>query len=372
MVLVDEPEGLRGIGPWSFGVGTDLRWSWAEQKVYRIVDQDLYDLRFEHYRRFVKTFYAGVSLVYPLDERSYYQLFELNSGRIGVAAFNSCDGNDCFSFHGNIPEEALAQAHLDLRERAQQYDLTIAVWHHNVEGPPTSSDYMDISTVYRLIGKGFRLILHGHQHRAQTSNRYVHLAEEEPIAVVSAGSLCAGARELPTGVNRQYNVLEIDEAFTNLRIHGREMSVSTVFAPAYRAVFGGKSYVDMKLGAPLLARTSEARDRTVVLEAEKALQTGDPETATVILRPLDLEPGSYARALALKALIDAEEWGNLVDTFAVPATLDELVAVVNAFEKLKRFDEALAVLASHGSNLGLPQSTRRDLELHVEAQRRLA
>jgi hypothetical protein len=223
-----------------------------------------------------------------------------------------------------------------------------------------------------LIGKGFRLILHGHQHRAQTSNRYVHLAEEEPIAVVSAGSLCAGARELPTGVNRQYNVLEVDEAFTNIRIHVREMAVSTVFAPAYRAEFGGKSYVDMKLGPPLLARTSEARDRTAILEAEKALHSGDPAAATAILRSLNLEPGSYSRALALKALIVAEDWGNLVDSFPVPANLDELVAAVQAFEKLKRFDEALAVLASHGSDLGLPESTRRDLKLHVEAKRRLA
>jgi 3',5'-cyclic AMP phosphodiesterase CpdA len=371
MVPVDESEGLHGIGPWSFGPGTDLRWSWAEQRIYRIVDHDLYDLRFEQYRRFVKAFYADVGLEYPLNEQSYHQLFELNNGRIGVAAFNSCYGNDCFSFHGNIPEEALAQAHLDLRERAQQYDMTIAVWHHNIEGPPTSSDYMDISTVYRLIGKGFRLILHGHQHRAQTSNRYVHLAEEEPIAVVSAGSLCAGARELPTGVNRQYNVLEIDDAFANIRIHIREMAISTVFAPAYRAEFGGKSYVDMKAGPPLLGRTSKARNRTAVLEAEKALQGGDPKAARVILRGLDLEPGSYARALALKALTVTQEWDDLVDTFRTPVNLDELVGVVQALERLRRFDEALAILADYGSRLGLPESTRRDLKLHVEAQRRL-
>ena len=59
----------------------------------------------------------------------------------------------------------------------------MAVWHHNVEGAPYSSDYMDVDTIYRLIGKGFRLGLHGHQHRAQASHRYLHLPGDEPMAI---------------------------------------------------------------------------------------------------------------------------------------------------------------------------------------------
>ena len=43
------------------------------------------------------------------------------------------------------------------------------------------------------------------------------------MAVISAGSLCAGNKELPRGVNRQYNLIVIDNNFTHARVHVREM-----------------------------------------------------------------------------------------------------------------------------------------------------
>ena len=60
------------------------------------------------------------------------------------------------------------------------------------------------------------------------------------MAVISAGSLCAGPKELPTGVNRQYNVLEISDDSSSVRVHVREMAIGTVFAPARRPEFGGQ------------------------------------------------------------------------------------------------------------------------------------
>ena len=64
-----------------------------------------------------------------------------------------------------------------------------------------------------MIGRGFRLGLYGHQHKAQVAPHQVWLPDQERMAVVSAGSLCAGASDLPTGTFRQYNVLEIAEDF---------------------------------------------------------------------------------------------------------------------------------------------------------------
>ena len=75
----------------------------------------------------------------------------------------------------------------------------MAVWHHNIEGPPQRSDYMDVEIVRGMIGRGFRLGLYGHQHRAQATPHQVWLPDRERMAVVSAGSLCAGPRDLPTG-----------------------------------------------------------------------------------------------------------------------------------------------------------------------------
>ncbi len=72
----------------------------------------------------------------------YFQLFELAEGRIAGAGFNSCHDNDCYAFHGCIPDSAIAEAHLQLQSRRAQYDLMVAEWYHNVEGAPYVSDYM--------------------------------------------------------------------------------------------------------------------------------------------------------------------------------------------------------------------------------------
>ena len=144
------------IRPQDMGPRADVRWDWRERRAYRIVDRSRYDARLDQYRRFVAEVYAGSALRYPIDPSAGYALFELNAGRVGVAAFNSCYGNDCFAFHGAIAPDALAQAHMDLHDQGRGYDILMAVWHHSIEGPPDATDYMDIATIYDLIGRGFR------------------------------------------------------------------------------------------------------------------------------------------------------------------------------------------------------------------------
>ena len=157
-------------------------------------------------------------------------LFSFCGGRIAVAAFNSCQGNDCFSFHGSIPRAVVARAHLDLAGDSHQFDLLLAVWHHNVEGPPHRTDYMDIDIVRGMIGRGFRVGLFGHQHRPEAVPHQIHLAASETMAVIGAGSLCAGARELPLGTYRGYNLIEIADNMQSARVHVREANVANLFS----------------------------------------------------------------------------------------------------------------------------------------------
>lgn len=374
MEQVSNPNILNGLRASSFGPTSQLRWSWRERQVYQIVDRTMYETRLGHYRSFVEKLYAGVNLAVPLAPDAYHQLFELDSGRLGIAAFNSCEGNDCFAFHGSIPEDSLAQAHMELRDRSNQYDLLMAVWHHNVEGPPNACDYMDISVVQRLIGRGFGLSLHGHQHRSQITPRFIYLPEQEPMAVVSAGSLCAGPRELPTGVNRQYNILEFDDNYSSVRVHIREMAVATVFAQSRRPEFGGKSFVDIDLRAPLgwSSRSADARQAKIIFAAESAIASGTPSEAVSLLRPLPIHPNSYARNLRLKALEQARAWEELTTVFPQPQTAAELTSIVTAFVNLKRFSDAGLALRTWAEPLGLPPSTLSDLSSYVEAKRRLA
>ena len=112
------------------------------------------------------------------------------------AAFNSCAGNDCFSFKGEIPPEAIARSDLELSDLGP-WRPRIAVWHHDIDGPPNRSDYMDPEIVRGMIGRGFRLGLYGHQHRTQITPHHIYLPERETMAVVSAGSICNRRRSGP-------------------------------------------------------------------------------------------------------------------------------------------------------------------------------
>jgi hypothetical protein len=59
------------------------------------------------------------------------------------------------------------------------------------------------------------------------------------MVVVSAGSLCAGTCDIPRGVSREYNVIEIDPSYAKARVHVREAKVSNTpcanpFGPIWR------------------------------------------------------------------------------------------------------------------------------------------
>jgi len=371
MTAVD-PAAPHELSSRAFGPNSELRWSWAEQRVYRIADRARYEERFAHYQAAVSTFYDGLDLPYSVSDHPYYRLHELCEGRIGIAAFNSCAGNDCFAFHGDIPEDALARAHLQLRDRAGQYDLLMAVWHHNVEGAPYTSDYMDIANVYRMMGRGFRLGLHGHQHRSAISTRYIHLPEQVPMAIVSAGSLCAGQRDLPMGVHRQYNIIELSDDLGSARVHVREMAVATVFGPAQRPEFGGKSYIDLTWGSGPVDQTRQAREAAVTARAEKAIGQGRYVEAVADLGNIHPAAHTYPRVLLVRALHEGSLWNDAIDALPHPATADELSLLVKAHVELGQFQPASSLLEGYASEVGLSEPVARDLALWITAQRQLA
>jgi len=372
MKVIDQ-EDAKALGSESFGPHSDLRWDWKSKTAYRIVDSDLYETRLSAYRQFVSSFYTP-SPRGRADIGSDVALHELHGGAIGVAAFSSCHGNDCFNFHGAIHDYALANAHMKLRDTAPQYDLLVAVWHHNVAGPPGSSDYMDAATLDTLIGRGFRLGLHGHQHRGQVVDRRIFLPRSESITVVSAGSLCAGRRELPTGVNRQYNVLEIADDYDSLRVHVREMSVATVFAPAQRAEFGGRGWMDVALDPPLRASgpTSTASQDVRVLRAEKLFHDKRPAEALDLLRSVDIAEPGYARTLAYEAAQAAGDTDFIVRLLHPPLSVNELVSLTATLIEVGDLDQAESVLSEFTSAVGLTQPVERDLRAAINTKRALS
>ena len=349
-----------------------LRWDWKTRTMYRIVDPDLYEQRLNPFWQFFERFYQDVpgltTAQYPSDVR----LFDLCDGRIGVAAYNSCHGNDCFSFHGMIRRESIARSDLDLNDSGRAYNLRMAVWHHSIEGSPYRTDYMDMDVVRSLVGRGFRLGLHGHQHKSQVTAREIHLPDRERMAVVSAGSLCASPYELPVGIPRQYNILEIAGDFCSVRTHVREMIVANLFSRAQLLEFGGASFTDLNWTSPRNAvgqvvDFQSARIEKCIDEAELAASVGDSAQAVTILRSLEeFPPGSYQRQLFLQAAVDARDWTAIVDTTDPPTTIEELIQRFDAYYQLNDLGGAIACLDRYSQTLQLSESL--DFELRSRAR----
>jgi Calcineurin-like phosphoesterase len=351
--------------------GSPYRWDWKSRRLYHIKDQACYNRRLAAFWNFFEKFYAGVEGMLRVESWSDANLYSLDNGNIGVAAFNSCSGNDCFAFHGEIRREVVAQSYLDLKDLGL-WRLRIAVWHHDVEGPPHRADYMDADIVRGMIGRGFRLGLYGHQHRLQITPQHAHLLDQETMVLASSGSLCAGRWDLPTGALRGYSIVEINDDYTGARVHVREMRFANLFSRAALRDFEGRSYVDLEWTTPLDAagRLEDPvnEERTKVLRnAEDALRgRNDPQDALKLLSKIDLENDEFGRRLLVEA---ARSTGNPLDlpqALGEPQSIEELVLLVDAYLATRQRELAMSTLADHASRLALPQPLRSDLETKIK------
>ena len=352
---------------------SDLRWDWKTRTLYRIADPGLYERRLEAFWQFFDKFYLGVSGLLNVQARTEASLFILYDDRIGVAAYNSCHGNDCFAFHGMIRKEVVARSHLQFDDSGKVFDLRMAVWHHSIDGPPYRTDYMDVDIVRGMIGRGFRLGLYGHQHKTQVAPHQVLLPDQERMAVISAGSLCAGGNELPTGVYRQYNILEIADDFWSVRVHVRAMAVANLFSRGHLMDFGGASFADLDWKPPRSAvgsvvNTKAQRTRATIDEAETAVKTGNPAHAVELLGLLELRPESYERHLFCTAATDAENWSAIVKLTDPPSTIEELIQRFEAFIRLGEFANAIDALDCFSQQLQLPEPIEAELRRRANAQ----
>lgn len=349
------------------------RWSWAQLSAYKIVDLSRYEQRLDSFWTFVERFYSGASLLRPIDRSIGYNLFEIDAGRILVAAFDSTAGNDCFSFSGDFRRDAVARCAIELHDLGHVHDLRMAAWHHNIDGPPRRQDYMDVARVHEMIGHGFRLGLHGHQHAAAAAAHYIHLPESQAMAVVSAGSLCAGARELPRGVDRQYNLITLDDGLTTARVTVRQMAEGGHFARKGDGRFAADGSISLSWQRPLdnAGRPLDAdgiRLRKAIEKAERLRAAGDVGGALIALEGLDFTPGTYQRALALALSVGGDLPALTLTILGFPSTVEELMHFVVAAIRERRPDLAEEAIQDPVASSLLPE-IRKDLESRVNTFR---
>lgn len=287
----------------------------------------------------------------PIDRSRDFQLFSLCDNQIVVAAFDSTFGNDCFSSAGAITGGAVARCNLAIRDIPHCFNLRIAVWHHSINGPPMSDDYMEIGQVHQMAGLNFQLGLHGHQHVAAATTHYVHLSKTQSMAVVSAGSLCAGNRELPRGVNRQYNLIVIEDNLNSARVHVREMGEGEQFCRKTGGAFI-QGFVELNWPETMdvmgrAVDVSQLNARRAISEAEEALHSGNERKAIELLDDVELSAGSYARTIVVDAALKLKDWNKLVAVLDPPQSIEEAIYLISAFIQIGNLSRAATILSQH-------------------------
>ncbi len=188
------------------------------EEVIEVRDEAAYKKLFERFAKFYEQF-KGVP--YPLEYEEQGILYHIPEADLLVLGLNSAWNLDHHhTTRAGINSIALNRPSTLLRENAEKYRncRKVAVWHHPLGGAGDDR-IKDHGFLQRLSVQGFRLVLHGHIHKAENSlYRYDHTEDGRRIEVVGAGTFGAPVHEWASGIPLQYNLL---------RFQGHQVTVET-------------------------------------------------------------------------------------------------------------------------------------------------
>jgi small GTP-binding protein len=193
---------------------------------FLIRNDDLYPRRFKN---FSDRFYMFLRQEeYPLEFENQAIPFFFAESNIQLLALNSCWEIDEFfperaSIYGRALANGLLAADRQL-EKARQNNgatksevLRFAIWHHPVTG---NEKIRDDAFLSRLSRAGFKLCLHGHVHE-ERADLIGYTDPASQMYVAGAGSFGAPATQRPENVPRLYNILEIANDRSQIKVHTR-------------------------------------------------------------------------------------------------------------------------------------------------------
>ena len=170
---------------------------------------------------------------------------------------------------------------------------------------------------------------HGHQHKQQIVRIQNTVIEDKKMYVSSAGSLCAGPAEIPTGYNRQYNLIElkrIDASKLSVRVVSRQKTAESSFDnPVWET-----GPLDSSLETYFEREFNHDKPAPLNLYViEKMLSDGDYAIAIRELKQQDRnEP--LVRKMLLECYSKTDDEVNILRDFFDPVTNDEAIQVMNA------------------------------------------
>ena len=305
-----------------------LRWSWRELNLYKIADPGMYLQRMAAFSHFYSNFYNG-ERTYDLEPSKQIDLFDYPNLDLTIVGFSSCYNNDIYNRQGAIHPGCVAEAGTRLRHPSFNGRLRMAVWHHNTEGPPGRSDYMDPDLIQNLIDRGFSLGLHGHQHRPQYLDTRFRHGIERKITVISAGTLCGGPNFRH---GRSYNVIELSTAERAGRLHVREMQNDNLSLP----IWGRRAlppltcpYYEFSFDPPPPPSFNSNSVTTVLIEAQNLHISGEYRKAADLLVTL-VEQDDLARQPLLDCLVQLKDTRAVLEIFNPPTSEAEAIHVMDA------------------------------------------
>jgi len=326
-----------------FEANSRLRWSWHELCFYRITDVERYQKRLQHFATTYESFYQG-HRTFPLVPEQQFGVFDFADLSFCVAALNSCFDNHPLRRAGAFNPTALTEVCRTLHQTNRAGWLVAAAWHHNLVGGPALDDYLDIEFIQLLIDAGVSLGFHGHQHLPECfDERYRIGPSPRKMTIISASTLCSEPRNLKPGVPRSYNVVELDTAAWNGRVHQRQMVNELFNLPVWGPGHfnsTGRSFFDFELCKPLLTRPARLDAQLALDQADEFLgrrQWGDALDVLDKVRDAPL-----ARPLLLKALTELGDPRRTITALWPPQTAAEAVTVGGAILESGSREEAEA------------------------------
>lgn len=336
------PDRKREIVGQLFLPDTPMRWSWDDLDLHEISDEVMYERRFDAFAEFYSEFYQG-KRSYSTDSAKQLDFFDYPSFGMTVVAFSSCHNNDLFNKQGAIHPDCIGSAGLHLRHRSFDGRLRVAIWHHNTEGSPSMSDYMDPDIVQNLIDREFSLGFHGHQHKPEFLDTRFRHGPDRRITVISAGTLCGGAA---FGFRRAYNVVELDLENRKGRLHLREMQNDNLQLP----IWGPRplpataaTYHEFGFEPPPIPLALPDSATGALIEAQQLFDEKNFKDAAAALLPhIDKEP--LARRLLLECLGHLDDMASVIQYFDPPRSEIEALTLVDALWAEKRKDRLAEIL----------------------------
>jgi predicted MPP superfamily phosphohydrolase len=175
-------------------------------EVVELRDEAAYRLRFAP---FAELYEKVKDEPYPLTYNEQATLTSLPEAGLCILGLNTAwEIDHRFRDRASLHAGALAEA-LQQLPAPTATELRIATFHHPIHSPEESR-LRDSGFLQQLAVAGFRLILHGHVHRADALlYRYDRTVGGRQIDIVTAGTFGAPVREWVPGYPLQYNLLLI-------------------------------------------------------------------------------------------------------------------------------------------------------------------